>query len=68
MAVVLDRNVLVSFDLSRTRFFLKQAFDRFTAVTETEGIYRSWAGIVDTYTFGLDEWHQLDEAIDCLRN
>lgn len=52
------------FDLSRARFFLKQAFDRFTAVTDTEGIYRSWAGIVDTYTFGLDEWHQLDEAID----
>jgi len=52
------------FDMARTRFFLEKALSLFRTALDTEGIYRAWAGIVDTYAFGLDEWQHLDQSIE----
>ena len=50
-------------DMPRTRKYLEKAFESFKAMEDTSGIYLSWAGIVDTYAFGLDEWKRLDDCI-----
>lgn len=49
------------FDMDRTRAHLEKALESFRATGNTTGIYLSWAGIVDTYAFGLDEWKPLDD-------
>jgi LuxR family transcriptional regulator, maltose regulon positive regulatory protein len=50
-------------DMPRTRHYLEKALESFKATDDTLGIYLSWAGIVDTYAFGLDEWKRLDDCI-----
>lgn len=50
-------------DMPRGRASLEKAFASFRAMGDTTGIYLSWAGIVDTYAFGLDEWQPLDGCI-----
>ena len=50
-------------DMPRTRKYLEKAFASFNARKDTSGLYLSWAGIVDTYAFGLDEWQHLDDCI-----
>lgn len=47
-------------NMSRARKFLEKAFALFRAKNDISGVYLSWAGIVDTYAFGLDEWRRLD--------
>jgi len=55
-------------DMPRTRRYLERAFALFQATEDTAGIYLSWAGIVDTYAFGLDEWEPLDGWIAIFDN
>jgi LuxR family maltose regulon positive regulatory protein len=50
-------------DMPRARKYLEKAFESFKGVEDISGIYLSWAGIVDTYAFGLDEWKPLDDCI-----
>lgn len=50
-------------DMPRARNHLERAFDLFRSLGDSTGIYLSWAGIVDTYAFGLDEWQPLDGCI-----
>jgi len=50
-------------DVPRTRKYLEMAFASFKVREDTSGLYLSWAGIVDTYAFGLDEWRRLDDCI-----
>ncbi len=51
------------FDMPRTRIYLEKAFASFKTINDTSGIYLSWAGIIDTYAFGQDEWDHLDDWI-----
>ena len=51
------------FDMPRTRKYLEKAFGLFRAIDDGSGIYLSWAGIVDTYAFELDEWRRIDDWI-----
>ena len=51
------------FDMARTRKYLEKAFSSFKIRDNTTGIFLSWAGIVDTYVFELDEWKHLDACI-----
>jgi ATP/maltotriose-dependent transcriptional regulator MalT/DNA-binding SARP family transcriptional activator len=50
-------------DMADARTFLEKALTLFRAGEDVLGIYLSWAGIVDTYFFGLDEWPLLDNYI-----
>ncbi|MBI5591013.1 MAG: AAA family ATPase [Deltaproteobacteria bacterium] len=50
-------------DMPRAREYLEKAFKSFKAAGDTSGLYLSWAGIVDTYTFEFDEWRRLDDCI-----
>jgi len=50
-------------DMPRARHCLEQALESFRAGNDVSGIYLSWAGIVDTHAFGLDEWKPLDGCI-----
>lgn len=50
-------------DMPRTRSCLERAFAAFKAQGDAAGMYLSWAGIVDSHTFGLDEWKSLDDSI-----
>lgn len=50
-------------DMPRTRKYLEKAFESFKAKDDVSGIYLSWAGIVDTYAYGFDEWKRLDDCI-----
>ncbi len=50
-------------DMPRTREYLEKAFALFRSAHDPAGIYLSWASIVDTYAFGLDEWKPLDDCI-----
>jgi DNA-binding SARP family transcriptional activator len=50
-------------DMPRARTYLEKAFESFKSSDDTSGIYLSWAGIVDTHAFGLDEWTRLDDCI-----
>lgn len=51
------------FDMARTRDVLEKALVSFKAVDDASGQYLSWARIVDTYVFELDEWKRFDECI-----
>jgi len=51
------------FDISRAREYLEKAFEIFEAKADPSGLYLSWAGMVDTYAFELDEWKHLDDWI-----
>ncbi|HOW53638.1 MAG TPA: BTAD domain-containing putative transcriptional regulator [Syntrophorhabdaceae bacterium] len=51
------------FDMRRTRQILEKTLASFKAVDDASGQYLSWARIVDTYVFELDEWKRLDECI-----
>lgn len=51
------------FDMRLTRRHLERAFASFRLIDDISGIYLSWAGIVDTLAFGLDEWKRLDDCI-----
>jgi ATP/maltotriose-dependent transcriptional regulator MalT/DNA-binding SARP family transcriptional activator len=53
-------------DMPRARKFLQRAFESFKVMSDTPGIYLSWAGVVDTYAFELDEWKHLDNCITVL--
>jgi len=56
------------FDMPRARKDLEEAFRAFKAVDEISGIYLSWAMIVDTYAYELDEWRHLDHYIRVFKN
>ncbi len=51
------------FNLPRAREILEKALASFRAVDDASGQYLSWASIVDTYGFELDEWKSLDGCI-----
>jgi len=53
----------IPLDMPRARKYLEKAFESFETMDDIAGIYMSWAGIVDTYAFGLDEWKPLDDCI-----
>jgi DNA-binding SARP family transcriptional activator len=53
-------------DSARSRRFLEMALTSFRAEEDVLGVYLSWAGIVDTYFFGLDDWQSLDGSIALL--
>jgi DNA-binding SARP family transcriptional activator len=50
-------------DMPRARHYFEKSLESFKSMDDTAGIYLSWAGIVDTYAFGLDEWKRLDDCI-----
>jgi len=50
-------------DMPGARNYFEQAFESFKASGDPSGIYLSWAGIVDTLAFELDEWKRLDDWI-----
>lgn len=50
-------------DMPRARSFLEKALASFRKEGDATGGYLSWAGVVDTYAFGLDEWGHLDECL-----
>jgi DNA-binding SARP family transcriptional activator len=50
-------------DMAGAAKFLEKALDTFRSLGESDGIYLSWAGIVDVHVFGLDAWRRLDDAI-----
>ncbi len=52
----------IPLDMPRARKYLEKAFESFETMDDIAGIYMSWAGIVDTYAFGLDEWKPLATA------
>ncbi|NPU83667.1 MAG: AAA family ATPase [Syntrophaceae bacterium] len=52
------------FDMPRARRYLKRAFASFKTMDDTAGIYLSWAGIVDVYSYEMDEWRRLDDCIE----
>lgn len=49
--------------MPHAREYLEKAFELFKSGDDLTGIYLAWAGIVDTYAFGFDEWNQLDGYI-----
>ena len=49
------------FDIPSTRKYLEKSFKIFKSINDPSGIFVSWAGIVDTYGFALDEWRLLDK-------
>lgn len=49
--------------MPRARKHLERALESFKALDDRSGVYLSWAAIVDTYIFGLDEWNRLDDCI-----
>jgi tetratricopeptide (TPR) repeat protein len=49
--------------MPRARHYFEKSLESFKAMDDTAGIYLSWAGIVDTHAFGLDEWKRLDDCI-----
>jgi len=51
------------FDRSQARKYLEKALALFNVRNDTSGLYLSWAGIVDTYVFELDEREHLDDCI-----
>ena len=53
-------------DMERARKYLEEAFESFKAKDDVTGVYLSWAGIVDTYAYGFDEWKRLDDWIAVL--
>lgn len=55
------------FDMPSAREYLEKALEAFKSVNDSVGIYLSWAGIVDTYAFELEEWKQLDNCIARLK-
>lgn len=55
------------FDMPRTRDVLEKAFASFRAADDASGQYLSWARIVDTYAFELDEWKRFDDCISVFR-
>lgn len=63
-------NGMASFpsDMRSARKHLETAFRSFKAMDEVSGIYLSWAGIVDTYAFELEEWRRLDHCIAVFEN
>ncbi len=50
-------------NMANARAFLEKALTSFRAGEDMSGVFLSWAGIVDTYIFGLDEWQLLDNYI-----
>ncbi|MDA8126155.1 MAG: BTAD domain-containing putative transcriptional regulator [Deltaproteobacteria bacterium] len=51
------------FDMPNARQYLGKASALFNDLDDPSGLYLSWAGIVDTYAFELDEWNHLDNCI-----
>jgi LuxR family maltose regulon positive regulatory protein len=51
------------FDIPRARDAFERAFSLFRNGDDAAGQYLSWAGIVDTYVFDLDDWKHLDDCI-----
>ena len=50
-------------EMAGARSFLEMALTSFRAEQDLLGVYLSWAGIVDTLIFGLDDWQSLDGSI-----
>ncbi len=50
-------------DMPQARRYLEKAFLLFKTRNDATGAYLSWAYIVDTCAFGLDEWSRLDDYI-----
>lgn len=50
-------------DMPTSRKYFEKALELFNSEGDSKGIYISWAGLVDTYAFGLDEWKPLDNWI-----
>jgi DNA-binding SARP family transcriptional activator len=55
-------------DLPRARADLLQAFQAFRTHRDPAGLYLAWAGIVDTFYFGVHEWRPLDRWIATFEN
>lgn len=53
-------------EIVSSRSSLEKALSTFRAEEDLLGVYLSWAGIVDTYFFGLDDWQPLDACIALL--
>ncbi len=54
---------LLPLDAARARKSFQRALELFKSDDDASGIYLSWAGIVDTHVFELDEWTRLDACI-----
>jgi ATP/maltotriose-dependent transcriptional regulator MalT/DNA-binding SARP family transcriptional activator len=50
-------------DFVAARQHLQTALNGFMASNNRKGIYLTWAGLVDTYSFGIDDWRPLDNCI-----
>jgi LuxR family transcriptional regulator, maltose regulon positive regulatory protein len=53
-----------SFDMPQARRYLERAFLLFKTMNDVSGVYLAWAGIIDTYVFGLDEWSRIDDYLE----
>jgi ATP/maltotriose-dependent transcriptional regulator MalT/DNA-binding SARP family transcriptional activator len=51
-------------DMTRARAGFEKALASFKNHGDAEGLYLSWAGIVDTHAFELDAWRSLDRCLD----
>ena len=51
-------------DLAGARACLQKAMALFTAAGDATGIYLSWAGIFDTYLYGIGDWGHLERCIE----
>jgi hypothetical protein len=51
-------------DMPRARAGFEKALASFKIHGDAEGLYLSWAGIVDTHAFELDAWRSLDRCLD----
>jgi ATP/maltotriose-dependent transcriptional regulator MalT/DNA-binding SARP family transcriptional activator len=50
-------------DLARSREALQAAMASFQAAGNRQGEYLAWAGLVDTYSFGMDDWRPLEHCL-----
>ena len=57
-------NCRASENLQEARACLEKALELFGEQDEVEGIYLTWAAIVDTYSLEFEDWRPLDKWLD----
>lgn len=51
-------------DVHKARQLMEVALAGFEAEGSSSGAYASWAGLVDSYTYSLEEWEPLDDCLE----
>lgn len=55
-------------DMIHTRNSMEKALSVFQVTNDPAGVYLSWAGIVDSYSYSFGEWDELDRYIEVFNN